>query len=291
VEQVYLYEVASGQLSLLSKSTSGEAGEGHSIAPAISADGGLVAYATSAPNLLDGASGYHILLVDRASGHSEILDRSSEGTIGNADANLPILSSSGRFVLFSSQASNLDPRDTDSESDVFLRDRLAGTTAWVSPDFPGAIASIGYIGTGLTDDGESVICVGSFLGSSGATVSRLIRRSVETGVAEWVSATPWGKPGFTATSLTPFTADGTQVFFFGAESAVVPFVTSSLTQPLARLYTAPQPADLNNDGVVNAADLALLLGVWGSSGGPADLDGDGTVGAGDLAVLVGAWTN
>lgn len=48
--------------------------------------------------------------------------------------------------------------------------------------------------------------------------------------------------------------------------------------------------DLNGDGAVNAADLALLLGAWGSAGGAADLDGDGSVGAGDLAILLGAWT-
>lgn len=50
------------------------------------------------------------------------------------------------------------------------------------------------------------------------------------------------------------------------------------------------PSDLNNDGSVNAADLTLLLGAWGSAGGPADLDGDGTVGAADLAILLGGWT-
>jgi hypothetical protein len=48
------------------------------------------------------------------------------------------------------------------------------------------------------------------------------------------------------------------------------------------------PADLNGDGVVNAADLAILLGAWGSAG-PGDLDGDGVVGSSDLAVLLGAW--
>jgi hypothetical protein len=46
----------------------------------------------------------------------------------------------------------------------------------------------------------------------------------------------------------------------------------------------------NNDGAVNAADLSLLLGAWGASGGAADLNGDGTVGAADLALLLGGWT-
>ncbi len=48
------------------------------------------------------------------------------------------------------------------------------------------------------------------------------------------------------------------------------------------------PGDLNGDGVVNAADLAILLGQWGGPGS-ADLNGDGTVSAADLAILLGAW--
>ena len=49
------------------------------------------------------------------------------------------------------------------------------------------------------------------------------------------------------------------------------------------------PADLNGDGVVNAADLATLLGAWGTSG-PGDLNGDGIVGSADLTALLAAWS-
>ncbi|MDZ4754925.1 MAG: M12 family metallo-peptidase [Phycisphaerae bacterium] len=49
--------------------------------------------------------------------------------------------------------------------------------------------------------------------------------------------------------------------------------------------------DLNGDGAVNAADLAVLLGAWGSSNAAADLNNDGNVDAADLAALLGAWTN
>jgi hypothetical protein len=49
------------------------------------------------------------------------------------------------------------------------------------------------------------------------------------------------------------------------------------------------PADLNNDGFVNAGDLAILLGAWGNAGGPADINDDGTVNASDLSILLGAW--
>jgi len=50
------------------------------------------------------------------------------------------------------------------------------------------------------------------------------------------------------------------------------------------------PADLNNDGQVNGADLGLLLGAWGvCSGCAADLNADGQVNGADLGLLLGAW--
>ncbi len=48
-------------------------------------------------------------------------------------------------------------------------------------------------------------------------------------------------------------------------------------------------ADLNGNGDVDAGDLGVLLGAWGSAGGAADLNGDSAVDAADLATLLGAW--
>lgn len=48
-------------------------------------------------------------------------------------------------------------------------------------------------------------------------------------------------------------------------------------------------ADLNDDGVVDGNDLAILLGQWGERG-VADLNGDGIVDGGDLAILLGSWS-
>jgi len=59
----------------------------------------------------------------------------------------------------------------------------------------------------------------------------------------------------------------------------------------ARLHlevTIGSPADLNGDGVVDGADLGLLLGAWGADG-PTDLNGDGTTDGADLGLLLGSW--
>ena len=50
--------------------------------------------------------------------------------------------------------------------------------------------------------------------------------------------------------------------------------------------------DLNNDKIVNAGDLGLLISVWGTDGTSvpgSDADGDGTVGGTDLAYVLGHW--
>ncbi len=49
-------------------------------------------------------------------------------------------------------------------------------------------------------------------------------------------------------------------------------------------------ADLSSDGVIDATDLAMLLGVWGTDHPSADLNGDGKVNAADMAALLGAFS-
>jgi hypothetical protein len=48
-------------------------------------------------------------------------------------------------------------------------------------------------------------------------------------------------------------------------------------------------SDLNADGRVDAADLALLLNAWGTAKGAADINRDGAVNGVDLAILLGQW--
>lgn len=55
--------------------------------------------------------------------------------------------------------------------------------------------------------------------------------------------------------------------------------------------TAPSPFDLNGDGVLDGADVGVLLARWGSCDLPcsADFTGDDIVDGADLGALLGAW--
>ncbi len=80
---------------------------------------------------------------------------------------------------------------------------------------------------------------------------------------------------------TGFVVSGTTTIFVGDGMIEIPGVFECLPGC---------SEDLNGDGVVNAADLAQLLGAWGPNpGSTSDLNGDGTVNAADLAQLLGAW--
>ncbi|MDZ4752875.1 MAG: hypothetical protein SGJ11_00075 [Phycisphaerae bacterium] len=61
-----------------------------------------------------------------------------------------------------------------------------------------------------------------------------------------------------------------------------------ITSTLFASGPCPCATDLNNDGVTDAPDLAILLGAWGGTG-LADFDENGVIDATDLAVLLGAW--
>jgi Tol biopolymer transport system component len=104
--------------------------------PAFSADERYVAY-TSVP----GPGGVaQIRLLDRQAWSWELISVSSAGTQGNGASDHASVSADGRFVAFDSLASNLVVGDTNGVVDVFVRDRVAGTTTRVSMSYSGAQA-------------------------------------------------------------------------------------------------------------------------------------------------------
>lgn len=89
--------------------------------------------------------------------------RVSLGT-GSLQANNPsvngdrqwAVSADGRFVVFRSAATNLDPLDPDSDWDVYLRDTLLDTTALVSVGMGGAPSDGTAWECDVSDDGRYV---------------------------------------------------------------------------------------------------------------------------------------
>ena len=104
----------------------------------ISADGRFVAFASEASNFAPGDQPFtaDVFVRDRQTGSIERIDVASDGSIANGFAFDIAISADGRFVAFDTDAGNLVPGDGDDAFDVFVRDRLAGTTEGITTRVP-----------------------------------------------------------------------------------------------------------------------------------------------------------
>ncbi len=75
---------------------------------------------------------------DQVTTRANVDSGGNQATGGIFFSRTPSLSSDGRYVAFASHSTNLVPGDTNNVFDVFVRDRLAGTTTRVSVSSTGA---------------------------------------------------------------------------------------------------------------------------------------------------------
>ena len=87
------------------------------------------------------------------------VNRALDGTRGDGASYFPGLSGDGRLVSFGSDATNLVVGDSNSAPDLFVFDRVAGTTTRVSVDVNGAEALGASYGASLSADGRAVVFV------------------------------------------------------------------------------------------------------------------------------------
>ena len=118
----------------ISMSSSGVEANGYSIDSRISGDGKTIVFTSSATNLVAGDTNAanDVFVHDRLSAETVRVSVDSTGLQGDRNSYQSAISSDGRHVAFVSDATNLVSGDTNDEPDVFVHDRLSGTTVRVS---------------------------------------------------------------------------------------------------------------------------------------------------------------
>lgn len=133
---IFVHDRQDGSTERVSEDGTGAAANAGSVNAFISGDGRFVAFESSASNLVanDTNTAGDVFVHDTQDGSIDRANVDSAGTETPArtSANGPSLSDDGRYVAFSSNASNLVPADTNSNFDVFIRDRPAGLTTRIS---------------------------------------------------------------------------------------------------------------------------------------------------------------
>jgi len=217
---VILMGTSAGQETMLASLASGGAqgNGGSAFRPSISPDGRFVVFCSTSSNFASGDTNNveDIFLRDRQSGATERVSVDSFETQANGLSTWSSVSSDGRFVAFVSLASNLVGGDTNSIADVFVRDRLSGTTDRVSVDSVGAQANSGSYEAALSADGRFVAfrSFASNLVSGDANgVADIFVKDLLTGTTELVSVASSGVQA-DAGSLEPsISADGRYIAF------------------------------------------------------------------------------
>jgi Tol biopolymer transport system component len=114
---------------------------GNSLLTSISADGRFVGFESTDVTLVRrDRNGFFsdVFVFDRQRDKLELVSRSSEGEQGDSDSFGALVSGDGRFVVFTSRASNLVRHDMNQQFDVFLRDLEEGKTERLAFDNPSA---------------------------------------------------------------------------------------------------------------------------------------------------------
>lgn len=149
---VYLRDLSTGGLRRVNVSTTGTQADALTVSPTISADGRFVAFTSEAALVPgDGNGAADVFLRDV---HAGTTVRVSSAAGGGGYG--PMLSADGRYVAFSSDATDLVAGDTNGVTDVFLRDLRAGTTVRAGVAADGGQGDDGSYGAVVTRDGRYV---------------------------------------------------------------------------------------------------------------------------------------
>lgn len=158
VTQVYIKDQSMGDLALVSR-FGGEPGEHPSADPALSPNADEIAFQTSVKNLVPGAreDSMQLVIVNLETGESELVSRTPENTPANGSSGEPAISRGGRYVAFSSDATDMvQVSKSHSGTEIFLYDRETGTVSWLSQPYAGRGTESPSMHPSISDNGRYV---------------------------------------------------------------------------------------------------------------------------------------
>jgi Tol biopolymer transport system component len=154
--------------------------------PGITPDGRFVVFTSAFANIVPGDTNraIDVFVYNRRTRRVGIISRSRSGRVANGDSSHPAISADGRFVVFDSRATNLSPRDSRRDADVFFRDLRTGNTELITV---GSVHNDGATGRlpDVSDDGSRV----SFVSGSPSVVEGDTNQATDVFVRDRGTAT------------------------------------------------------------------------------------------------------
>jgi Ca2+-binding RTX toxin-like protein len=263
---LYLRNLSTGATQLVSVAMNGGKANHETFESAISANDRYVVFASGASNLVPDDTGGGVYVRDLVRATTERVDVTPAGAPGNGYSVFPSISADGRYMAFESEASNLVPDDTnavDALHDIFVRDRVAGTTRRVNVSSAGVQANGESEHAEISGDGRYV----SFWSEASNLVARdtnfrrdVFVRDLVAGTTERVSVSSdevqGNRDSFSEVSISP---DGRYVAFDSYAGNLVP---GDYASPWSNVYLRDRVA-----GTTEKVSVATVAGGGGDTPG------------------------
>ncbi|MCB2187327.1 MAG: VCBS repeat-containing protein [Deltaproteobacteria bacterium] len=235
---IFVRDITGGSTTRASLDAAGSDPNQSSKSPGISADGRYVNFSSESTDMISGGTNgqEHVYLHDRVTGQTVLVSRNSSGAEGDGpsffDRNSAASWGGGRYVCFSSTATNLVDNDDNGTCDIFVRDLQAGTTTRVSVAPDGSQAD-GSSSAGLvTPDGAYLIfqsgAANLVVGDTNG-FDDIFRKDLATGAVIRVSLAPGGAEADGDASFASIRSDGGLVAFQSLATNLVAGDTNSLS--------------------------------------------------------------
>lgn len=228
----------------------------------------------------------------------ERISVASNGTQGNFQSRYPTISADGRYVAFESDATTLVPGDSNDATDIFVRDRLAGTTVRISITATGAQVSGPSRRPAISGDGQRIVfdSFGALIPDSGFHNCYLVDRAAPA-IVVLDRRSDTGAPSGQGCQSPGISVDGDRIAFASPNPFLVPgdtdgngvldvFVRTVSTGTTVRINRGPGGVEANAPAEnlrISAFGSHVIYASAASNLVPADSNGSRDVFVSDLA--------
>ncbi len=225
-EDVFVYDRQTQTTIRVSVGPGGVQANAASQMPDISGNGQFVAFQSSASNLTaditNGSS--HVFVYEISTGLTSLISKNTAGVIGNNPSSAPSISDDGTVVAFESDASNLVTGDTNTTRDIFVHNRVAGTTQRVSQSSSGNQALNSSFAASISGNGRYVGFWSNWpsLVSPVSLAPNTFLYDLQTSTIETVSIAPNGTVTSESFARPSISVDGRYVAFSTTASVATP---------------------------------------------------------------------
>jgi Tol biopolymer transport system component len=270
-EDVFVHDRLTGTTTLESVDALGNQANGASRNGTITPDGRFLAYhsiaSNLAPNDVNGAD--DVYLRDRLSGAVERISVSTAGAGSEGLARGATISADGRFVSFTSLSSNLVAGDLNQVDDVFVRDRLLGTTVRASEALGGGAGNADSYFGALSSDGARIVFASvatDLVAGDTNAMQDIFVRDLASGTTVRASVTSGGAQGGGFSFYPAISSDGRWVSFHSTTDDLVPGDTNGLADVFVRdlqLGTTVIASLSDSGALANGASFASAISAHG----------------------------